>query len=146
MAEDEPIREFGRRKPVAPSPASPPKRSGHVALLLMGTLAVGGGAYALMPDGCEPPSAAMAAPGASQNSGGCFPHGSSGGFYSRSSHFFGGDSSGPGSSATSSDAASSGVSRGGFGSFPPAASARSGKNAQRFSEKIMRNQEPKARR
>ena len=55
MAEDEPIREFGRRKPVAPSPASPPKRSGHVALLLMGTLAVGGGAYALMPDGCEPP-------------------------------------------------------------------------------------------
>ena len=35
----------------------------------------------------------------------------------RRSRFFGGDSSGPGSSATSSDAASSGVSRGGFGSF-----------------------------
>ena len=32
------------------------KRSGHVALLLMGTLAVGGGAYALMPrDNCERP-------------------------------------------------------------------------------------------
>jgi hypothetical protein len=59
----------------------------------------------------------MAAPGASQNSGGCFPHRSSGGFYGRSFRFFGGDSSGPGSSATSSDAASSGVNRGGFGSF-----------------------------
>jgi hypothetical protein len=117
MAEDEPIREFGRRKPGA--------FAGFAAEALRpcgvapdgDALAVGGGAYALMPDGCEPPSAAMAAPGASQNSGGCFPHGSFGGFYSRSSHFFGGDSSGPGSSATSSDAASSGVSRGGFGSF-----------------------------
>jgi hypothetical protein len=117
MTQDEPIREFGRRKPIAASPASPPKRSGHVALLLMGTLAVGGGAYALMPVGCEPPSPVMAAPGASQSSSGCFPHGSSGGFYSRSSRFFGGAASGPGSSATSSDAASSGVSRGGFGSF-----------------------------
>ena len=117
MAKDEPIREFGRRKPVAPLPSPPPKRSGHVALLLMGTLAVGGGAYALMPEDCEPPSPAMAAPGASQNSGGCSPHGSSGGFYGRSSRFFGGDSSGPGSSATSSESTSGGVSRGGFGSF-----------------------------
>jgi hypothetical protein len=117
MAQDGPIREFGRRKPVAPSPAPPAKRSGHVALLLMGSLAVGGGAYALMPEGCEPPSPAMAAPSASQNGGGCFPHGSSGGVYGRSPRFFGGDSSGPGSSATSSDAASSGVRRGGFGSF-----------------------------
>jgi len=117
MAEDKPIREFGRRKPVAPSPVSPPKRSGHVALLLMGTLAVGGGAYALMPGGCEPPSPAMAAASTSQNSGGCAPHGSSGGVSGRSSRFFGGDSSGPGSSATSSESASGGVSRGGFGSF-----------------------------
>jgi hypothetical protein len=118
MAEHGPIREFGKRKPFEPSPAPPPKRSGHVALLLMGSLAVGGGAYALMPGGCEPPSPAMAAPGASQGSG-CSPHGSSGGVYSRSSRFsfFGGDSSSRGSSATSSDAASGGVSRGGFGSF-----------------------------
>jgi hypothetical protein len=117
MAEDEPIREFGRRKPAVAPAGPPPKRSGHVALLLMGTLAVGGSAYALMPEGCEPPSPAMAAAGASQSSGGCSPHGSSGGFYSRSSRLFGGDSSGPGSSATSSDATSGGVSRGGFGSF-----------------------------
>ena len=43
-------REFGKRKPVKPvaAPAAPPvKRSGHVALLLMGTFAMGGGAYAL---------------------------------------------------------------------------------------------------
>jgi hypothetical protein len=119
MAEREPIQEFGRRKPVAPATGPAPKRSGHVALLLMGSFAVGGGAYALMPKGCEPPSPAMAAPGASQSSGGCLPHGSSGGFYSRSSRFsfFGDGSSGGGSSATSSDAASGGVSRGGFGSF-----------------------------
>ena len=59
MAEDGPSREFGRRKPVAPATGPAPKRSGHVALLLMGSFAVGGGAYALMPKGCEPPSPAM---------------------------------------------------------------------------------------
>ncbi|MCC8968367.1 hypothetical protein H8A95_40285, partial [Bradyrhizobium sp. Pear76] len=45
--------EFGKRRPVVPAvrprPDSPSKRSNHVALLVMGTLAVGGGAYALMP-------------------------------------------------------------------------------------------------
>lgn len=42
--------EFGKRRPLPPPPATPPvKRSGHVALLVMGTLAVGGTAYALMP-------------------------------------------------------------------------------------------------
>jgi hypothetical protein len=117
MPEREPIREFGKRKPVVPLAAPPPKRSGHVALLLMGTFAVGGSAYALMPEGCAPASPTMAAPKASQSSGGCFPHGSSGGFHSRSSRFFGGDSSGPSASATSSDAASGGFTRGGFGSF-----------------------------
>jgi hypothetical protein len=76
MAQDGPIREFGRRKPVAAS--------------------------------------------ASQKLRRLLPHGSSGGVYGRSSRFFGGDSSGHGSSATSSDAASSGVRRGGFGSFAPA--------------------------
>jgi hypothetical protein len=119
MAEREPIQEFGKRKPVAPATGPAPKRSGHVALLLMGSFAVGGGAYALMPKGCEPPAPATAAPGVSQSSGGCLPHGSSGGFYSRASRFsfFGDGSSGRGSSATSSDAASGSVSRGGFGSF-----------------------------
>ena len=55
-----PTREFGKRKPVKPvatKTAAPVKRSGHVALLLMGTFAVGGSAYALMPrDNCEPKS------------------------------------------------------------------------------------------
>jgi hypothetical protein len=53
MAE-KPKREFGARKPVAIQPAAPSKRSNHVALLLMGTFALGGGAYALMPrESCE---------------------------------------------------------------------------------------------
>ena len=55
---DKPNKDFGKRRPVAvPAAAPPAKRSGHVALLLMGTLAVGGGAYALMPsENCEPTS------------------------------------------------------------------------------------------
>lgn len=121
MAKDEPIREFGRRKPVAPLPSPPPKRSGHVALLLMGTLAVGGGAYALMPrENCQPTPPGMAAPAVPQGSTGCAPRGSSGGGYGSSSRygFFGGDSSSNrSSSATSSDTSSGGVTRGGFGSF-----------------------------
>jgi hypothetical protein len=44
-----PVTEFGKRRPVAVQPAAPAKRSSHVALLLAGTVAVGGGAYALMP-------------------------------------------------------------------------------------------------
>ena len=66
--DDEPIRrEFGKRGPIAPQPAAPAKHSGHVALLLMGTIAVGGGAYALMPRGnCEPGSPGMAAPAVTQ--------------------------------------------------------------------------------
>lgn len=61
---DKPGKDFGRRKPVsvpaAPRPGTPAKRSGHVALLLMGTLAVGTAAYTLMPSrNCEPsPNAA----------------------------------------------------------------------------------------
>jgi hypothetical protein len=48
MAE-KPDREFGKRRPVAIQATAPVKRSNHVALLLMGTFAIGGGAYALMP-------------------------------------------------------------------------------------------------
>ena len=56
MAE-KPKQQFGTRIPtVAPSsPSSPPaKRSGHVALLVMGTLAVGSTAFVLMPRECTP--------------------------------------------------------------------------------------------
>jgi len=66
MAE-KPRQQFGRRIPAAPPPALPAKRSGHVALLLMGTFAIGGGAYALMPRGnCQPAAAGMPAPSAAE--------------------------------------------------------------------------------
>jgi hypothetical protein len=117
---NKPTHEFGKRRPApaAPITSVPAKRSGHVALLLMGTLAVGGGAYALMPgDNCQPAAPGMAAPT------GCQPRGSSssggsGGGSSRYGYFSGGSSSGGSSSGTtSSDSGSSQVSRGGFGSF-----------------------------
>jgi hypothetical protein len=53
MAE-KPSMEFGRRRLAAIQTAAPVKRSSHVALLLMGTFAIGGGAYGLMPsENCE---------------------------------------------------------------------------------------------
>jgi hypothetical protein len=121
--------EFGKRKPVVPGPPGPKrpgppvKRSGHVALLLMGTLAVGGGAYALMPgENCQPTSPGMAAPALPQANTDCKPRSSSSGgggagSSSRSNFFSGDSSSSHSSSATSSDSGSSGVTRGGFGSF-----------------------------
>ena len=121
--DDKPTHEFGKRGPIAPQPAVPPKRSSHVALLLMGTFAVGGGAYALMPrESCQPASPAMATPAIPQTGTGCSQRGStwSGGHsgWTRTG-FFSSDSSSSGhaSSGTSSDAGSGGVTRGGFGSF-----------------------------
>jgi hypothetical protein len=122
MAET-PTREFGKRGPVAIPAAPPVKRSGHVALLLMGTFAVGGGAYMAMPrENCEPNRPGIAAaPGAQTNSGCAARGSSSGGGSGRSSSFgfYGGDSS-RSSSATSSESGSSGVTRGGFGGFASA--------------------------
>ena len=116
-------REFGKRKPVKPGAdqaATPVKRSGHVALLLMGTFAVGGGAYALMPrDNCEPKSPGMAAPSSPQTGAGCPPR-----IFQRRSRRIGRLVVAPqflwailvehSSSGTASEA---GVTRGGFGSF-----------------------------
>jgi hypothetical protein len=124
MAE-KPNREFGRRKPVALQSTVPVKRSSHVALLLMGTFAIGGGAYALMPgETCEQGRPGLAAPSGPQANAGCPPRGSSssGGRGSSGgslrSSFFGGDtSSGHSSSGTASDSGSGGVTRGGFGGF-----------------------------
>src|SRR4051812_44164619 len=126
MAE-QPPKEFGSRRPsVTASPVQAPKRSRHVALLLMGTVALGGGAYALMPhESCQPNQPGMtASPGqptpctsrGSSSSGG--GHGWSSGSSSRSS-FFSGDSSStsPSSSSSSSSSDAGHVSRGGFGSF-----------------------------
>src|SRR5579863_9502028 len=93
-------KEFGKRQPaIASSHTEPVKRSRHVALLLMGTLAVGGSAYALTSQqNCEPKGAGMAAPSLPQTGLECAPRGSSsatghggyGGSLSRS-YFFGGD-------------------------------------------------------
>jgi hypothetical protein len=110
--------EFGKRRPAPLPPAPGPKRSNHVALLVMGTLAVGGGAYALMPNNnCQPTPPGLAAPGMPQANSGCTSRGGSGGGsggYSRYTHFsFFGSS---GSSAPSAET-SGGVTRGGFGSF-----------------------------
>jgi hypothetical protein len=117
---DKPTTEFGKRRPAAIPATAPVKRSGHVALLLMGTFAVGGGAYALMPrETCEPNRPAMASdlPG----NAGCRPRGSgsSGGGYigSRSSFFSSDASSSRSSSGTSSEGSSGSVTRGGFGGF-----------------------------
>jgi hypothetical protein len=128
--EGRPNREFGRRGPIAPQPAVQPKRSAHVALLLMGTVAVGGSAYALMPgSNCQPSSPGVAAPAPAQQSANCGPRGSStgggghGGYWSRSG-FFSGDSGTSHTSSGSPPSSGSGsATRGGFGSFASAFSA-----------------------
>jgi hypothetical protein len=119
---NQPTREFGKRRPVAVPTAPPVKRSSHVALLLMGTFAVGGTAYALMPtENCGQ------RPGiASDSNAQCPPRGPSsggGGGSSRSSFFGGDESSGRQSSAPPSEPASGTVTRGGFGGFAHAFAA-----------------------
>jgi hypothetical protein len=123
-----PNKEFGKRGPIALQPPVPPKRSSHVALLLMGTFAVGGSAYALMPrQNCQPSSPGTAAPVVSQAGTDCSQRGTSSGGghgYSSRSYFFGSDSaSSHPASGGASDAGSGGVTRGGFGSFAHAISA-----------------------
>jgi hypothetical protein len=116
--------DFGQRRTARLPDMPQPKRSNHVALLVMGTLAVGGGAYALMPsESCQPAAPGVAAPGVAapvtptacttrtSSSGG----GSSG--YSRSRWSFFGGSSSSGSSSAGMAESSSHVTRGGFGSF-----------------------------
>ncbi len=72
--ERRPYQEFGKRRPVDAPPSGPVKRSNHVALLLMGTFAIGGAAYALMPrENCQPPAPGLAAPAASQADTNCSP-------------------------------------------------------------------------
>jgi hypothetical protein len=95
------------------------KRSGHVALLLMGTFAVGGGAYALMPrENCATDRPGMASD--LQTSADCRSRGSSSGgshIGTRSGFFSSDASSNRSPSGTSSDGGSGGVTRGGFGGF-----------------------------
>jgi hypothetical protein len=121
---DHPLQEFGRRKP--PLEAEPPhptvKRSRHVALLLMGTVAIGGGAYALMPpENCAPNPPGVAGPATA-----CQPRSSSsggghGGYYGGSSvrtSLFGGDAAASSPGGSTSEAGH--VSRGGFGALASA--------------------------
>jgi hypothetical protein len=115
MAE-RPSHNFGKRRLAPlPSPSTPAKRSSHVALLMAGTMAVGGTAYALIPrDNCQPNSPGMAAPASPQVTTNCSARsgsasGGHGGSWSRSSYFSGSGDSG------SSGTTSSGTSRGGFG-------------------------------
>jgi len=120
---DKSDQDFGKRKPVSvpasPRPAPPPaKRSGHVALLLMGTFAVGSAAYALMPNrNCEQ-SPNVSSSSLQQNNANCSSRSSSssGGGSSRSS-YYGSDSSSSHSSSGTSDSGSHSAQRGGFGSF-----------------------------
>jgi hypothetical protein len=118
---NKPVTQFGKREAaLAVQRDAPTKRSGHVALLLAGTVAVGGGAYALMPgENCAPNQPGMAAPA----NAGCSPRGSSssGGGSSRYG-FYGGDSAANKSaSGTSPSGSGTGnVTRGGFGSFAQA--------------------------
>jgi hypothetical protein len=120
--------EFGKRKPVSvpasPRPAQPPaKRSGHVALLLMGTFAVGTAAYTLMPSrNCEPSPNAASSPlqqsnteCSSRSSSSSSSGGGSGG--SSRSSYYSSDSSSSHSSSGTSDSGSHSAQRGGFGSF-----------------------------
>lgn len=113
--------EFGKRRPRPSQLSAPPtKRSGHVALLLMGTLAVGGGAYALMPSErtCDPQAniplqADEARTDCRRRSG----DGSGGSGHASRYSFFDSDRDGHRSATQTADAASSHVTRGGFGSF-----------------------------
>jgi hypothetical protein len=131
---NKPDKDFGKRRPVsvtvAPRPGLPAKRSGHVALLLMGTFAVGSAAYALMPNrSCErPPNApqpSLLQSNANANATECPPrssssgssHGGSGGSSSSRSGYYSGDSSSSHSSSGTSDSGSHAVARGGFGAF-----------------------------
>ncbi len=117
---DKPTKEFGKRLPVPAAPREPVKRSGHVALLVMGTIAVGTTAYTLMPrQNCDPPPPG-AVPGQTSTACNTSRSSSSGGGSSRwssRSSFYSSDSSGHSSSGTSSDSGSGGVTRGGFGTF-----------------------------
>jgi uncharacterized membrane protein YgcG len=122
---DRPVQEFGKRGrvsvPDAPRNVPPPpaKRSGNVALLLMGTVAVGSVAWTMLPNrNCEQPNGYATqnpaeCPSRSSSSGG---HGGSGGSSWRSGSSGGGDSSSS-SSHSSSVAGSPVVARSGFGSF-----------------------------
>ncbi len=123
MADKPSKHEFGKRRPRLPEPLplpakAPVKRSGHVALLVMGTLAVGTTAYTLMPrQTCQPTPGAVPGQTTTTCTSSSSSSGGSSSRWSSRSSLFSSDSSSHSSSSTSSDSGHSSVSRGGFGSF-----------------------------
>lgn len=131
MADKPPIKEFSKRRPRRPAALplpsrEPAKRSGHVALLVMGTIAVGATAYTLMPrrncgplpPGASVPGASVPGAGAPAQTTNCSSSSSGGtSHWSSRSSFYSSDSASHSSSGGSSDGGSGGVTRGGFGSF-----------------------------
>jgi hypothetical protein len=114
--DSKPVTQFGKRQAAhAAQQVKTTKRSSHVALLLAGTVAVGGGAYALMPsENCVPSQPGMAAPA----NAGCSPRSSSSGGGGSSRYgFTSGDSTANKSASGTSPSGSGTVTRGGFGSF-----------------------------
>jgi hypothetical protein len=114
--DSKPVTQFGKREAAhAAQQTKATKRSGHVALLLAGTVAVGGGAYALMPgENCATSQPGMAA---SANAG-CSPRSSSSGGGGSSRYgFYSGDSTANKSASGTPPSGSGTVTRGGFGSF-----------------------------
>jgi hypothetical protein len=107
------------------------KRTGQVALLIMGTVAVGGTAYALMPhETCKPgvvqPDGRLSQTSENCNRSSSHSGGGSGGWRSSSSssssssgssQYFSSDGRTNLGSSSSGDHGSSTISRGGFGSF-----------------------------
>lgn len=122
---DKPVQDFGKRGrvsvPGAPRNVPPPpaKRSGNVALLLMGTVAVGSVAYTMMPSrNCEQNAYATSPQSREECTSRSSSSGGHGWSSSRSSYSSGGGGSSDSSSSHSSSAAGSHVvARSGFGSF-----------------------------
>jgi hypothetical protein len=120
---DKAKQDFGKRGPVSVPPGRaqkpPGKRSHEVVLLVMGTIAVGSTAYALMPRECTPAQPGTM-PSLSSPSE-CPPRGSSssshGSGSGRLGYTSGGSSGSTSATTTTTDASSGGVRRGGFGSF-----------------------------
>ncbi|HEY0850476.1 MAG TPA: hypothetical protein VGD96_11210 [Bradyrhizobium sp.] len=118
---DKPLSQFERRSrgSVPTNPQRPPaaKRSHEVLLLLMGTIAVGSTAYALMPRECTPAEPGTIPTLSSPSE--CPPRGSSSSSHGSSGRYgySSGGSSGSTAATTSTDASSGGVKRGGFGAF-----------------------------
>jgi hypothetical protein len=115
---DKPLSQFERRSrgSVPTNPQRPPaaKRSHEVLLLLMGTIAVGSTAYALMPRECTPAEPGTIPTLSSPSE--CPPRGSSSSSHSGSSGRYG-YSSGGSSGSTAATTSTGGVKRGGFGAF-----------------------------